>query len=332
MTNSTIDMKQFRQEYINHAYKAAALVGIEAPPSSAFRRHVENLTYQSYRTIASSVIKGLAGAEPSWLDPVLGFERFVVDLGPRPLGHGLARIDTSKPWGPFNAGWVEREQYSSSGRPPRSVVEVRRWKREALAREYGLSESDLERRQGSWLYSTWSGMVSRCNNPASKKYENYGGRGIKIFEDWDNGSTVGFEVFAAYVLLVLGPRPEGCSLDRIDNDGDYEPGNLRWATVQEQLANKRQDTEAQKAVRDKGLKAAHEAQAKAAQERRSRAVALAMTGATNPEIAQALGCHPGSVARLLRSACERREADAALLDLVRATAAMKRSSLRGGGA
>lgn len=86
------------------------------------------------------------------------------------------------------------------------------------------------------LYGTWNGIRSRCLNPNFSGYEYWGGRGIRIHELWIDD----FWAFADWVTTNLGPRPEGHTLDRYpDVNGDYEPGNLRWATAFEQMQNTR---------------------------------------------------------------------------------------------
>lgn len=84
---------------------------------------------------------------------------------------------------------------------------------------------------GGGAYRSWQSMKDRCHNPNHPKWEYWGGRGISVCPEWRES----FESFLAH----MGPRPPGTTLDRIDNDKGYQPGNCRWATPDEQSANRR---------------------------------------------------------------------------------------------
>lgn len=79
-------------------------------------------------------------------------------------------------------------------------------------------------------YWSWHAMISRCEDPRNASYESYGARGVTVCESWHD--FVNF-------LAAMGPRPDrDHSIDRVDGNGNYEPGNCRWATKAEQDANR----------------------------------------------------------------------------------------------
>lgn len=88
---------------------------------------------------------------------------------------------------------------------------------------HGFCETDL--------YRVWSCMKARCNNPTDRKYKNYGARGIKVCDKWE-------EDFLNFYNDMIPTYKKGLSLDRKNNDGDYEKDNCRWATAIEQARNK----------------------------------------------------------------------------------------------
>ncbi len=85
-------------------------------------------------------------------------------------------------------------------------------------------------------YLAWANMRARCSGAQPKSWKNYGGRGIAVCADWQNS-------FAAFLGDVGESPGKGWELDRIDNDGDYEPGNVRWVTKSENNKNRRSKAE-----------------------------------------------------------------------------------------
>lgn len=82
------------------------------------------------------------------------------------------------------------------------------------------------------LYFTWRGMRERCRSPKHHAYHDYGGRGIRVCDRWNSS----FSAFAED----MGQRPSAAhTLDRINSNGNYEPGNVRWATAKQQANNRR---------------------------------------------------------------------------------------------
>jgi hypothetical protein len=93
-----------------------------------------------------------------------------------------------------------------------------------------------------YLYQIWMGIKQRCYNPNDKRYNTYGARGIKAYQPWMDD----YVMFKKWVLTNLGSKPvtnskkrgDNYSFDRINNDGNYEPGNLKWSTFKEQANNR----------------------------------------------------------------------------------------------
>lgn len=140
---------------------------------------------------------------------------------------GLCKFCYSKMYRAANREWIgaKNEAYRAAHREQRA----------AYNRVYRAANRERKAAQGKTYYAakvtptyrSWQHMWVRCRSPKAK---NYFGRGIIVCERW--------RLFANF-LADMGERPEGLTLDRIDNDGNYEPGNCRWATKSEQRRNQR---------------------------------------------------------------------------------------------
>lgn len=104
---------------------------------------------------------------------------------------------------------------------------------------------DMKRTSANYLYTAWLGMVRRCTKPSHPAWKDYGGRGIAVCDRWMDFS---------HFVQDMGERPtDRHTLDRVDNDKSYSPGNCRWATMSEQARNRRQPQSRKSAIRIDGL-------------------------------------------------------------------------------
>lgn len=121
--------------------------------------------------------------------------------------------------------WLRRNQLT------RGIVRSCGCLRVETSRALHKKHGHIKRGRASKTYAAWVHMQARCYNPKAKGYIYYGARGISVCPEW----RASFETF----LRDMGEAPAGLSLDRINNEGNYEPGNCRWATATQQNRNKR---------------------------------------------------------------------------------------------
>lgn len=161
--------------------------------------------------------------------------RAIADLTGQHFGHLTAVQPTNKRFN-RNVVWLCQCDCGKRHRVPGGDLQRNR-AHHCGCKAGNLNHGHARRGKKHPLYKIWIGIRHRCNNPNHKRYRDYGGRGIKLRDPWNDPA-----VFIQGVLTSIGERPPGTCIDRINNDGDYEPGNIRWATPKESNNNRRKPT------------------------------------------------------------------------------------------
>lgn len=140
-----------------------------------------------------------------------------------------------RPNGLRNAKWLCKCRACGRELIITSMVMTRRSHCGCIGKEKSRAKCRTHGQAKTRPYKLWRYMIDRCHNPKTSTYKYYGARGISVCQRWRGpGGYINF-------VADMGKRPEGgnLSLDRIDNDGDYEPSNCRWATRTQQMRNSR---------------------------------------------------------------------------------------------
>ena len=141
-----------------------------------------------------------------------------------------------------SCGCLRRDRWSQSRLSPKRVENLRAALKGQPKSETFLAAITTHGLSGHPLYPVWIKMMKRCHDQDDRAYRNYGARGIAVCDSWHDVRN-----YIAWVDANLGPRPGGLTpkgwpeftLDRIDNAGNYEPGNLQWADWHQQRTNQR---------------------------------------------------------------------------------------------
>lgn len=185
-----------------------------------------------------------------------GLSNFIEDMNPRPEGYSLDRIDNEGNYCKENCRWATKKEQSNNTRfsvkieHEGQIKTISEWSRIKEIHPATIGARFKAGKRGDALFikpknrfpsnnaeirlkGIWTGVKERCYKAYSKAYKNYGGRGIKVCEEWLNNFT------AFYTWALNNGYRVDLTLDRIDNNGDYCPGNCKWISLGEQQKNRR---------------------------------------------------------------------------------------------